>query len=216
MCDYASSTAAIAYNYNVTCCRRYEPFANVFKALDGRWEVVASSESLQRSMERTGKEFSERKIILLRNGQYDLHDTADIIEIALVALENRSDVTINCNNPLLRKKCFFHKIAFTANLRGVFSEGNVSFPNMVLAEVSSNHCVQNDNGQKSFKPAAVMTHCVFCFRRDLKLKTCKRCMTATYCGKNCQKLHWQKHQYTCKATGQRNTIEVKVAEGFPN
>ena len=469
--DYASSTAAIAYNYNVTCCRRYEPFANVFKALDGRWEVVASSESLQRSMERTGKEFSERKIILLRNGQYDLHDTADIIEIALVALENRSDVTINCNNPLLRKKCFFHKIAFTANLsicvvpdadvefhkcifrnrtsdvmvvyidrasakfiectvkdskgsgiavngqnssasltkceisghgsadnafaygirvfnkgsllvsdsriygnvrgiwvdearvgipaktviitdceiydnkyegvvaggckwvshdftvvimrrnkiyhngtigirvtfninnilvennkvfenlwwgvcvhnnaggvyktneicnnkmggirfgyqapgkppcvvvnnyihdncgpalyeglrysenysfpeelrecfwRGVFSEENVSFPNMVLAEVSSNHCVQNDNGQKSFKPAAVMTHCVFCFRRDLKLKPCKRCMTATYCGKNCQKLHWQKHQYTCKATGQRNTIEVEVAEGFPN
>ena len=127
----------------------------------------------------------------------------------------------NCGPALYEGLRYSENYSFSEELReyfwrGVFSEGNVSLPNMVLAEVSSNHCVQNDNGQKSFKPAAVMTHCVFCFRRDLKLKPCKRCMTATYCGKNCQKLHWQKHQYTCKATGQRNTIEVKVAEGFPN
>ena len=98
---------------------------------------------------------------------------------------------------------------------GWFLSKNVSFPNMVSAVFSfdSNHCVQNGNGDRRFE-ASDKLHCVFCFQRDSPLKLCKRCMTAAYCSKKCQILHWQKHQYTCTATGQRNTIELTFQESI--
>ena len=98
---------------------------------------------------------------------------------------------------------------------GWFLSKNVSFPNMVSAVFSfdSNHCVQNGYGDRRFE-ASVKLHCVFCFQRDSPLKLCKRCMTAAYCSKKCQILHWQKHQYTCTATGQRNTIELTFQESI--
>ena len=104
-----------------------------------------------------------------------------------------------------------------AQAEGSFLSKNVSFPNMVSTEFSSgsNHCVQNGYGDKRLE-AAVKLHCVFCFQRDspLKLKLCTRCMTAAYCSKKCRKLHLQKHQYTCTATGQRNTIELTFLESI--
>ena len=39
--------AAIAYYRDENSCRRFKPFVNVFKDLDGKWVVVDSSESLQ-------------------------------------------------------------------------------------------------------------------------------------------------------------------------
>ena len=80
---------------------------------------------------------------------------------------------------------------------GIFLSRKVSFPNKVLTEFSpsSNHCVQNNHGDKRLK-ASVKMHCVFCFQRDSPLKLCKRCMTAAYCSKKCQTLHWQRHHST--------------------
>ena len=469
----ALCSAAIAYYHNASCCRRYEAFADAFKDLDGKWKVIDSSPTLQRSLETNQKGCSQGKIILLRNGEYSLKDTSDIRDITLTALENSSEVSITCDENVLRGKCFFQNIVFSAkvtlqvgedacvefrncsfrnltsssmvlfvngvatllectvrdsrgggiflqgpnssvtmvkceisgngrkensfaygirvfnhgrllvhkcriygNVRGIwidegpygipakgavitdceiydnkyegivaggtagfphdftnviirrnriyhngtfgiratfdinnilfesntvfenlwwgvyvhnnsggvykdneicnnkmggirvgyqtpektpcvvinnsihdncgpafyeglrfsernvfpeelqtyfmkaqdegwFSSKNVSFPNMVSAEFSfgSNHCVQNGYGDRRLE-ASVKLHCVFCFQRDSSLKLCKRCMTAAYCSKKCQILHWQKHQYTCKATGQRNTIEVTFQESI--
>lgn len=41
-------------------------------------------------------------------------------------------------------------------------------------------------------------------------------MTARYCGKECQTLHWGRHKYICAAIAQRNAIEVSipVCNGF--
>ena len=87
---------------------------------------------------------------------------------------------------------------------------NVSFPGMVMAELSSNRCFQNDHAQKPVKTDTMKAHCAFCFRHDSDMKSCKGCMTAKYCSKKCQTLHWKKHKHTCKATGQRNSVEVEI------
>ena len=87
---------------------------------------------------------------------------------------------------------------------------NVSFPGMVMAELSSNHCFENDRAQKPVKTETMKAHCAFCFRHDSDMKSCTGCMTAKYCGKKCQNLHWKKHKHTCKATGQRNSVEVEI------
>ena len=470
-------SAAIAFYHNAPCCRHYKAFADTFKDLDGKWEVVDSSLSLQRSLITNQNKCLQGRIILLRPGQYNLRDISAIRDTTIAALGNNADVTLICNEPLLCGKCCFQNIVFSVkttvtvnadasvefhkcsfrnltsqamvlsvfngsatflecnvrdsrgtgifvqgpnssaklvkceisgngrkdkafaygirvfkegrlfvhecriygNVRGIWidegimgipakgavitdceifdnkyegivvggcpwfpheftnvimrgnkiyhngtfgvratfninsilfeantvfenlwwgvyvhnnsggvykdneicnnrmggirvgyqspgkppcvvinnfihdncgpafyeglrpSEGDsypkelqrffmeippdaeeiflsrkVSFPNKVLAEFSpsSNHCVQNDYGDKRLK-ASIKMHCVFCFQRDSTLKFCKRCMTAAYCGKKCQTLHWQKHQYTCTATGQRNTIEVTFRESIP-
>ena len=87
---------------------------------------------------------------------------------------------------------------------------NVSFPGMVMAELRSNRCFGNDHAQRPVKTDSMKAHCAFCFRHDSDMKSCKGCMTAKYCGKKCQTLHWIKHKHTCKATGQRNSVEVEI------
>ena len=107
------------------------------------------------------------------------------------------------------------QIYFTELLPRILSEEgqylvkDVSFPNMVLTKFNANHCLQNDRGQTHFDTNS-KSYCVFCFRNDVQLKACTGCITATYCGRKCQKLHWNKHKYTCKATGQRNAVEVSL------
>ena len=39
--------------------------------------------------------------------------------------------------------------------------------------------------------------------RKAKLMKCKRCMIASYCGKNCQKSNWLQHKKVCKCIGVR-------------
>ena len=87
---------------------------------------------------------------------------------------------------------------------------NVSFPGMVKAELRSNRCFGNDHAQKPVKADTMKAHCAFCFRHDSDMKSCKGCMTAKYCGKKCQTLHWKKHKHTCKAAGQRNSVDVEI------
>lgn len=106
-------------------------------------------------------------------------------------------------------RSFFTKaIKLTAHKVKVM-QNDVPLPNSVSAVFKANHCVGNDSGQKTFK-ATDLTYCVFCLRRDAELKLCKSCMTARYCGKECQKMHWKKHKYLCKAVGEKNAIEVSM------
>ena len=87
----------------------------------------------------------------------------------------------------------------------------VSFPNTVSARFGeTNQCFQNNRSQTNVPAEALNANCAFCFRRDTKLKSCQRCMTARYCGKECQKLHWARHKYICQATGEINAIEVPI------
>ena len=85
-----------------------------------------------------------------------------------------------------------------------------SFPAMVSAEFKSNKCFRNDYGQKNIKTANKRGNCVFCLRSDVGLKSCQRCMTARYCGKKCQNLHWARHKYICKASEKKYVVEVPI------
>ena len=60
----ALCSAAIAYYYDSNCCRGYEAFRKVFQDLDGNWEVVDSSEALQRSLIQNQNQ-SLKKYVLL-------------------------------------------------------------------------------------------------------------------------------------------------------
>ena len=96
-------------------------------------------------------------------------------------------------------------------ITGQSKEYEVSFPNTVSTEFTgANQCFQNNRSQTNLLAAVLNTNCAFCFRRDTQLKSCQRCMTARYCGKECQKLHWGKHKYICQATGEINAIEVPI------
>lgn len=97
---------------------------------------------------------------------------------------------------------------------GLSWDYDVTFPHAVSAELKTNQCFQNGNNQTNVKRADSNTSCDFCFRRDTQLKSCQRCMTARYCGKKCQKLHWERHKYICQAAGKLNVIEVPI-ELFP-
>lgn len=97
---------------------------------------------------------------------------------------------------------------------GLSWDYDVTFPHAVSAELKTNQCFQNGNNQTNVKRADSNTSCDFCFRRDTQLKSCQRCMTARYCGKKCQKLHWERHKYICQAAGKINAIEVPI-ELFP-
>ena len=126
----------------------------------------------------------------------------------------------NCGPAVHEGLRFAERDSFPLEFRSFFTKANkleehsvkvmqndVPLPNSVSAVFKANHCVGNDSGQKTFK-ATNLTYCVFCLRRDVELKLCKPCMTARYCGKECQKMHWQTHKYLCKAVGEKNAIEV--------
>lgn len=105
----------------------------------------------------------------------------------------------------------FFKQALAARKEGQCMVKDVSLPNSVSTSFNNNHCLQNDQGQTNFTAATLKPYCVFCFSRDVELKSCTGCMTAAYCGKKCQKRHWVKHKNTCRATGQRNAIELPLS-----
>ena len=107
----AMCSAAIVYCHDASCCRRYELFSVEFKDLDGNWEVVDSSETLKYSLSKY-QGFYSRKIILLKNAQYDLSDVDKIADITLAALESESDVTIKCNELVMNNEYFFQNITF--------------------------------------------------------------------------------------------------------
>lgn len=88
---------------------------------------------------------------------------------------------------------------------------DVTLPNSVSAVFKANHCVGNDSGHKTFK-VTDLTYCAFCLRRDIELMSCKRCMTARYCEKECQRKHWRTHKYLCKAVGEKNAVEVSIPD----
>ena len=92
----------------------------------------------------------------------------------------------------------------------------MSVPNVVKCKfISSNRCYQNYRNQNQLKSTESNISCAYCFRNDVPLKTCQRCMTAKYCGKGCQKLHWLRHKYTCEAAGHRNVIKVSFSFDSP-
>ena len=98
-----------------------------------------------------------------------------------------------------------------AVLRGDKDAFEVSLPNAVSALYKSNNqCYQNNMTQINLHSASLKTNCAFCFRHDPKLLSCKGCMTARYCGKECQRSHWSSHKNLCKATRQINTIEIRI------
>ena len=105
---------------------------------------------------------------------------------------------------------FFKQALEAQKKEGQYMVKGVSLPNSVSASFDNNHCLQNDQGQTNFTAATLKPYCVFCFSRDVELKSCRGCMIATYCGKDCQKLHWVKHKYICKAIGQRNAVELTL------
>lgn len=134
----ALCSAAIAYYHNVSCCRQYKAFADAFKDLNGKWEVIDSSLTLQRSLETNQKGCSQEKIILLRNGEYNLKDTSDIRDITLTALENSSEVSITCNENFLQGKCFFQNIVFSAKVTlQVGEDASVEFRNCSFRNLTS-------------------------------------------------------------------------------
>ena len=92
----------------------------------------------------------------------------------------------------------------------------MSIPNVVKCKlISSNRCFQNCRNQNQSKSTESNISCAYCFRSDVPLKTCQRCMTAKYCGKGCQKLHWGRHKYMCVASGHRNVIAVSFTFDTP-
>ena len=93
----------------------------------------------------------------------------------------------------------------------------MSIPNAVKCTFTSNNrCFQNCRNQNQEKCTETNLSCAYCFRSDVQLKTCQRCMTAKYCGKECQKLHWRRHKYMCGAAGHRNVIEVSFSVDTPH
>ena len=96
---------AIAYYRDENSCRRFKPFVNVFKDLDGKWVVVDSSESLQHCF-KLNHEYRWGKTVLLRNGQYYLTDFQIITNATLAALEKNSDVTITGDRPFSILRAF--------------------------------------------------------------------------------------------------------------
>ena len=115
---FALCSAAIAFYRDKECCRRYEAFANEFYDLDGQWDVVDSSESLKRCLKLRRRDSIRRRVILLRNGHYDLSNIKSITNTTLAALECSSDVTINCDQLFFDQTCFFERLY-----------GQVGYPN---------------------------------------------------------------------------------------
>ena len=106
-----------------------------------------------------------------------------------------------------------HEKKYANLLRGQRTEFEFSFPDAVLAEYKSNNqCYQNAKPTVNLQAGSSKRHCAFCFgsKSKAELKFCKRCRTASYCGRECQMLHWGRHKYICEAIAQRNVIEVSI------
>ena len=142
------------------------------------------------------------------------------------AIENNS-IHDNCGPAFHEGLRHFEGYAFPVELQHLFlkqtlqkyamfanaqtPQVEISLPSAKSAEFSSsNQCFRNDDKKNHGQRTASNTNCTHCFRSDVNLKCCKRCMAARYCGKECQKLHWGKHKYVCQAAGQRNSIEVSI------
>ena len=88
---------------------------------------------------------------------------------------------------------------------------DVPLPVMVTASFKSNNqCFQNGIERDQSKQSTCQSKCSFCFRLDVELEFCDHCGVTTYCGKECQALHWKRHKYVCQAAGQRNFIDVCI------
>ena len=122
--------------------------------------------------------------------------------------------------PLFMKQFFknFEKVHSAQTMKAPLTnqsdlkvDREISLPNTVQALFNfNNQCFQNENMRNHAQKAAAKASCAYCFRSDTVLKSCKRCMTAKYCGKECQTKHWGRHKFICQAVGQKNVIEVSI------
>ena len=89
-------------------------------------------------------------------------------------------------------------------------------PDMVAPEFKpSNRCSGNNHGSTNLTSHKLRRYCAFCLRKNDGLKSCKSCMSAKYCGKECQKKHWGRHKYICKATTERHSVEISLQVSHP-
>lgn len=89
-------------------------------------------------------------------------------------------------------------------------------PDLVAPEFKpSNRCSGNNHGSTNLTSHKLRRYCAFCLRKDDGLKSCKRCMSAKYCGKECQLKHWGRHKYICKATTERHSVEISLQVSHP-
>jgi len=52
--------------------------------------------------------------------------------------------------------------------------------------------------------------CAQCHKSDMKLKTCPRCGSITYCSKKCQKKHWKTHKKICRKMKKEKYHQTEV------
>ena len=84
-------------------------------------------------------------------------------------------------------------------------------PDMVAANFKpSNRCSGNNHGSANLRSHKLRRYCAFCLLKNDGLKSCKSCMSAKYCGKECQMKHWGRHKYICKATTERHSVEISL------
>ena len=156
-----------------------------------------------------GNEICNNKMGGIRVGRQSPGKPACVVE--------KNFIHDNCGPAFHEALQFFELCSFPDDLKDHFSKKHeqekfdISCPNVVSAEFTSdNLCVQNCISKANLQATSSKTNCAFCFRREVDLKCCKRCMTARYCGKECQTLHWGRHKHICAAIAQRNAIEVSI------
>ena len=79
--------------------------------------------------------------------------------------------------------------------------------------------VENCNGEKykqtwQSNPLRVDKFCSCCGEKGT-LRKCTQCFVAEYCGKSCQKNHWQRHKKMCKSLLKQSSILLACAEPYP-
>ena len=52
--------------------------------------------------------------------------------------------------------------------------------------------------------------CLFCLKEVEGLQGCSRCLTAHYCGRECQAKHWPVHKNTCKDSNDTEDSNEKL------
>lgn len=128
----AICSAAIAYYHDASCCRRFEAFQNVFKDLDGNWDVVDSTETLKAALGRNKNSSTRKGILLLQSGQYEVSLVSQfILDTNLVAINNLHGATITSHLLYINNNCYFQNINFETKDR-------VYIP--PHAKVEFNHC----------------------------------------------------------------------------
>jgi len=61
----------------------------------------------------------------------------------------------------------------------------------------------------SVKAVLYNGQCAKCKESKLKMYKCSKCLTARYCGEECQKAHWREHKKKCSPA---NTDEIKLSK----